>query len=151
MCKCLWNMCASEHYMGSWKLCKHHCCDNCLLLAHEFLKIQNWLNVLRFVSEIHICSCYFRLFLHAFHESAYGIFDSASIFRSAFCQKTYIFKCNVSFTALVLLAARLEPYTVTKVSHCILIFHSVSTLSLPVHRNIYTHIYIYINYTYIYI
>ena len=82
---CLWNMCISEHYMGSWKLCRHHCCDKCLLLAHEFLKIHNWLNVLRFVSEIHICSCYFRLFLHAFPESAYGIFGSASIFRSAFC------------------------------------------------------------------
>ena len=52
----------------------HHCCDTCLLVAHEFLKIQHWLHVLRFVSEIHICSCYLNLFLHAFHWSSWKTF-----------------------------------------------------------------------------
>ena len=67
--------------------------DSCLLVAREFLKIQHWLHVLRFVSEFHICSCYLKLFLHAFHESAggsctYGILGSASICRLAFWLKS---------------------------------------------------------------
>ena len=46
-----------------------------------------------------------------------------------FCKKNIHLQCESQFLQI---AARLEPYAVTKVSHCILIFHSVNTFSLPV-------------------
>ena len=115
----------------------------CLRMSSWRFKIgwMSWGLFLKFIFVLAISDCSFMPSM-----KAHMVFlVLLRFFEVHFVKKTYIFKCNVSFTALVPLAARLEPCIVTKVSHCILIFHSVSTL-----HYLYTEIYIYILYIYIY-
>ena len=138
MCKCLWNMCASEHCMGSWKLCTYtsllwHLSIGCAWVVEDStlaacLEICFWISYLFLLSQtVPSCPPLKVLEAHAHMVFLVLCFDLSDCI---FVKNIYSYAMWVS--QLLPIAARLEPYAVTTVSHCILIFHSVSTFSVLV-------------------
>ena len=93
---------------------------------------MSWDLFLNFIFVLAISNCSFMPSIKVLEAHAHMVF-LVLCFDLSDC----IFVINIcSYTMwvsqLLTIAARLEPYAVTTVSHCILIFHSVSTFSVLV-------------------